>query len=244
MQKKDVLKTLEFARKLSKKRKFDQSVEMILNFKGIDFKKADNRVEVDVKLPHATGKQGDIKSLVFARDKAFAQDLKGKASRVIMDSDIQELKKKEIDELMKDYTAFFAEGPAMLTVGKYLGQQLAPKGRMPRPIQANVAAFEQILKGASTSTKVTNKKGKFMPVIHLMVGKESFKDEQIADNIMEVYNAVTATLSNKEANIKNIIIKTSMGKPVKVGQDYSQIQEPTKPVPKEKTTKTKGGTAK
>ena len=113
----------------------------------------------------------------------------------------------------------------MLTVAKYLGQQLAPKGKMPRPIQANVKNFEQLLKTSSTTTKVTNKKGSFMPVIHLMVGKESFENEQLADNIMVVYNAVLGEIPGKEVNIKSVIVKTTMGKPIKVGEKYEAIQK-------------------
>ena len=225
MDKKEVLAALDYSRNLSKKRKFDQSFELVINFKGIDFKKADNRVEVDVTLPHATGKQGDAKTLVFVKDKLFGKDLEGKASKVIFDDEIVNLKKKEVEALMNDYNVFLAEGPSMLTVAKYLGQQLAPKGKMPRPIQANVKNFEQLLKTSSTTTKVTNKKGSFMPVIHLMVGKESFENEQLADNIMVVYNAVLGEIPGKEVNIKSVIVKTTMGKPIKVGEKYEAIQK-------------------
>lgn len=222
MDKKEVITALDYSRNLSKKRKFDQSFELVVNFKGIDFKKADNRIEVDVTLPHATGKQGDAKTLVFVKDKLFGKDLEGKASKVIFDEEIANLKKKEVEALMNDYNVFLAEGPSMLTVAKYLGQQLAPKGKMPGPIQANVKSFEQLLKTSSTSTKVTNKKGRFMPVIHLMVGKESFENEQIADNIMVVYNAILEIVPGKEANIKSVLVKTTMGKPIKIGEKYAE----------------------
>lgn len=222
MDNKDVTNALGYVRSLSKKRKFDQSIEMIINFKGIDFKKSDNRIDVDVKLPHATGKQGNIKALVFVKDKAFAKDVAGKAAKVIMDSDIANIKKKEVDNLIKEYNVFLAEGPTIITVGKYLGQQLAPKGRMPKPIQADLKSFEQALKSVSTFTKVTNKTGRFMPVIHLMVGKESFKDEDITDNVMEVYSAIVNSIPGKDTNIKSVFLKTTMGKPIKLGKKYEQ----------------------
>ena len=225
MDKKDVLKALDYSREHSKKRKFDQSFELVINFKGIDFKKADNRVDVDVTLPHATGKQGDAKTLVFVKDKLFGKDLAGKASKVIFDDEIVNLKKKEVEALMNEYNLFFAEGPSMLTVAKYLGQQLAPKDRMPKPIQANVQNFEKMLKTTSTSTKVTNKKGRFMPVIHLMIGKESFENEQLAENIMVVYDAILGTIPGKEVNIKSVFLKTTMGKPIKVGEKYEAPQQ-------------------
>jgi large subunit ribosomal protein L1 len=62
-----------------------------------------------------------------------------------------------------------------------------------------------------------------MPVVHTVVGKESFKDEEVAANILEVYSAIINALPNKEANIKSMIIKLSMGKPVRIGQKYNQV---------------------
>ena len=137
-----------------------------------------------------------------------------------MDADIPNLKKKDVDLLLKDYNVFLAEGPSILSVGKYLGQQLAPKGRMPKPITASVANLEQSLRSASTFTKVTNKKGKFMPLIQVMLGKENFKDETLADNFMEIYNSVLNALPGREANLKSVLVKFTMGLPIKVGQKY------------------------
>ncbi|HIH10102.1 MAG TPA: hypothetical protein HA254_05550 [Candidatus Diapherotrites archaeon] len=220
MDRKNVIQALQFCRQFSNKRKFDQSFEMILNFKGIDFKKAENRIELDVKLPHPTGKQGNVKALVFVNDPNFAEEIKSKVARVILATDVPNLKKKDVDLLLRDYNVFLAEGPAILAVAKYLGQQLAPKGKMPKPIQPTVANLEQALRGASTFTKVTNKKGKFMPVIHTMVGKESFQDETVADNFLEIYNSVVNVLPNREGSIKSAMLKLSMGIAVKVGVKY------------------------
>lgn len=218
MQKQEVIDALRRARETSKKRKFDQSVEFILNFKGIDFKRAENRIDLEVKLPSPTGRQAEIKALAFVKESNFAQEIKGKVARIIMDQDIPNLKKKEVDQLMLDYNIFVAEGSAMLTVGRYLGQMLAPKGRMPKPIQGTLQALEQAIRGSNTVLRVTNKKGKFMPVIHTMVGKESFKDESIADNILEIYNSVVNTLPTKEGNIRSSIVKLTMGQPIKIGR--------------------------
>src|SRR3989344_2106029 len=207
--KKEYLQALKYSRELSKKRKFEQSMEFTLNFKGVDFKKAENRIEVDVKLPHATGKKAAIRTLVFVSDSNFAEEIKNKVNKVIMEAEIASFKKKDADILMRDYDVFLAQGPSILAVAKALGQQLAPKGRMPRPITASVANLEQSLKSVSTFTKISNKKGKFMPVIHVLVGKESAKDDEIAENILEVYNSVLNVLPTREGNIKSMYLKLS-----------------------------------
>ncbi|MEK6958405.1 MAG: hypothetical protein AABW99_05505 [archaeon] len=220
MKKQDILESLKHMRGLEKGRKFEQSVDLAINFKGIDFKKAENRIEVDVKMPHLTGKDSSVKAVVFLKDKNFAQQLKDKVSRIVMDDEIPNLKKKDVDNLMSEYNIFLAEGPALISVGKYLGQQLAPKGRMPKLIPQSVQSVEQAMKTATTFTKITNKKGKFMPVIHVTVGKEKTPDESIAENIMAVYSGIIDVIPSKEAAIKSVYVKTTMGKPIKVGEKY------------------------
>ena len=98
--------------------------------------------------------------------------LKGKVDKIINDKEIEALAKDKakLAELMS-FDALFAEGPCMLTVAKFLGQQLAPKGKMPKPI-VSAALFEEALAKARTQITVSNKKGKFMPVVHALWYRE------------------------------------------------------------------------
>ena len=123
MKDQEVLEALQRMRDASKKRNFVQSIDLTINFKGIDFKKAENRVDVEVTMPNPTGKHSEVKTLVFVKDKDFASQLKGKASKIIMDEQIPSLKKKDVEELVSNYNVLLAEGQAILAVGKYLGQQ-------------------------------------------------------------------------------------------------------------------------
>ena len=123
MDRKQVLAALQRMRDESKQRKFAQSVDFTVNFKGVDFKKAENRVDLDVTLPHNVGKDVAVKVAVFVKDKHFAEQLKGKVEKIILEDDIPNMKKKDVEELVRDYAGLLAEGPAILTVGKYLGQQ-------------------------------------------------------------------------------------------------------------------------
>ena len=121
----------------------------------------------------------------------------------------------KVAEIMT-YDGIFAEGPVMLSVARFLGQQLAPKGKMPKPI-INLLSFDEVLARAKTQITVTNKKGKFMPVVQAVVGKETMKDEEIAANILAVYDVVMNSLPQKKQNVKNAYVKLSMGPTVKVG---------------------------
>ncbi|MBI2597612.1 MAG: hypothetical protein HYW50_00265 [Candidatus Diapherotrites archaeon] len=216
MNQQDVLNALSLMREISKKRNFLQSVDFNISFTGIDFKKPENRVDVDVILPNSTGKQGSAKVVVFARDKEFAEQLKGKA-KVVLEEEIASIKPKDMEQYLANYDLFLAEGPSILTVAKYCGQQLAPKGKMPKPINADLKAFELVVSKASTSIKVSNSRGKFMPVVHVMVGREGDENEKISQNILTVYNAVLSSLGGKSQNIKSAFVKLTMGPSVKIG---------------------------
>lgn len=215
---KDVLTALQRMREASKARKFEQTVEFVMNFRGVDFKKPQNRINVDVTLPFATGKIGGTSKIaVFVKDKNFAAMLKEKGAKIIMENEIEGMKKKDIEQLITDYNTLLAEGPVMLTVGKHLGQQLAPRGKMPRPIQPDMRAYDDAVSQLSGTVKVTNSKGKFMPLIQLAVGKEKMKDAELAKNVLAVYNAVVGNLESKEFNVKNAYLKLTMGPPAKIG---------------------------
>ncbi len=212
---------LRACREQSKKRKFRQSVELYVNFKGIDFSKAQNRIDVTVGLPFATGK-AETKVLVFARDKQFLLEVQKKASRVIAENEIEKIDKKSAAKLADEYDLILAEGPVMLTVGKFLGQELAPKGKLPKPIQANIQSFENALKQVTGSIRVSNKKGKFMPMIHALIGHEEMKDPELAQNALSIYSALLNTLPGKQQNIKSLVVKLTMGKPVKIAEEVKK----------------------
>lgn len=204
-------------RQITKQRKFVQSVELIVNFKGLDTKKPINQVDVKVTLPFSTGKKGGGKSLLFAKDKAFIESVKGSVDRVIEESRISSLDKKEVASIIADFDVILAEGSVMLSVGKFLGQQLAPKGKMPKPVQASTAMVEQIIKQMGSVTRVTNKKGKFMPVVQSVIGNEKMADDQLSDNALAIINAVVKALPRNLENLKSVYFKESMGPAVKVG---------------------------
>ena len=212
----DAVASLKKMREGTQKRNFLQSIEMMINFTGLDMKKPQNQISVKVSLPNPTGK-GSGKVAVFSKTSDFADKLKGKVDRIIMEPELEGLVKDraKMAEIM-NYDALFAEGAAMLAVAKYLGQQLAPKGKMPKLIP-NINTFDEALDKAKTQVTVTNKKGKFMPVVHSVVGRENMDDDKIAQNMVAIYDAVLNALPQKKQNIKNVYIKMTMGVPIKLG---------------------------
>jgi len=218
MDKKTLLEAISKMRDATRERKFEQTAEFIINIREVDMKKPDNRVDVTIVFPHEIGKTEAAKAMVFVRDKEFASQLKGKHD-FIMEDDIAKIPKKKITELLNTYNIFFAEGPVMLTVAKYLGQDLAPKNMMPTPIEPGLKAVETGLAGVSTGRKVTNNKGKYMPVVHCPIGKQGNSDDVLAENALAVYEAVVAKLPQKDHNVKSTYVKFTMGPAIKVGAE-------------------------
>ena len=204
---------VEFLKKVvteSKPRKFPQSIDVSVNFKNINFKQPQNRIEVNAEIPKPFGKK--MKVLLFASDQGIKNELKDVAEKVVGIEEIPNLDKKAVKKIAVGYDLFFAENKAMPIVGKYLGQMLAPRGKMPKLALPNKNAMIAMINKEQNSIKMTNKKGKFLPTINFMVGYEKMSAEDLAMNLGTAMEKLIAALPSKEQNIKSIYVKTTMGK--------------------------------
>ncbi len=201
----------------SKKRNFDEAIEMIVTLKNITVKNKDQRIEYTISLPHPYLDQ--VRSLVFVKDKNLAQELKGVVDRIVLDEDIPKMTKKEGKKMAEEYKVFLAEGPVMLTVGKHLGQALSPRGKMPMVAPPNVNAIKALITAAISQQKVSNKKNKNSVALQIKIGKKSQGVSDLADNGLVVIKSLIDKLPNGFQNLHTIYVKTTMSKTVKVGED-------------------------
>jgi large subunit ribosomal protein L1 len=213
LQESDVLKALEELDK-AKKRNFVQTYELIVNFKGLDLKSPDSRIDIKVDMPHPTGK-GSSQAVLFAKTKVFAEELSKDFDWVIMEDEIPKLGKQDIKKLL-DYDILLAEGPVMVSVGKHLGQKLAPRNKMPKPVPAEPDAARKMLESLKGSVRITNKKGKGIPLVQVVVGTEKMPKDQIVANVLTVYNEIERALPGKRANVKSVYIKKTMSPAVRI----------------------------
>ena len=100
------------------------------------------------------------------------------------------------------------------TVGKVLGQLLGPRGKMPTPIPFN-APVEALLERFRTSVGV---KVKGSLSLSCKIGEESMEDADLAANASAVAATIEKKLPNGDKNIRRIMIKTSMGKAIRLEQ--------------------------
>ncbi len=196
------------AKSEAKKRKFTQTVDLFINFKNIDLSKQDNKLSLEVSLPKGRGKPKKV--CVIAEDE-LASNAKGVVDKILRVPELEKMggDKKAIKALAESYDFFIAQASLMPAVGKYLGQALGPRGKMPKPVppNANLAPLVATL----SNTVVIKTKGKNLPVAHAPIGTEAMSDDDLAENARAVINAVKAKLPLHEQNIKDIYVKTTMG---------------------------------
>ena len=192
------------------KRKFTQRAELIVNFKGIDFNKQENRLNLEVLLPKGTGK--DLKIAVFTDGGQVEYDAKQAGFNTINSEQITELaaNRPKLKELVKGHE-FLAEPKLMMTVGKHLGQMLGTRDKLPKPI---VGAKMTALADRMRKTVRIRSKGKYLPVAQCAVGSENMAAAELAENAHAVYEAIRGKVG--DYTIKSVYVKLSMGKPVKV----------------------------
>jgi large subunit ribosomal protein L1 len=206
----EATKKIEEAIKEGKERNFVQKIDVGFNFRGINFKQPQNRIDLLVNLP--TPFMPKPKTLLFASEINLVNTLKPVMDKIISAADVPKLEKKTVKKLARDYDLFFAEPASMAIIGKYLGQVLAPRGKMPKPAPQAVAAIEKIIKTEQESVRITNKKGKSLPTVHFSIGKEDMPVEKIVENFISCYEKVFELLPGKLQNIKSIYFKKTMGK--------------------------------
>jgi large subunit ribosomal protein L1 len=204
-----ILEAIKKARD-SKKRNFKQGFDLAINLKNIDLKKPENRIKVELSLPHASGRQTKI-GVIIDRLIPQAKDLENIV--VIRKDELEKMgkDKKSIRNITKQCSYFIAEATLMPLVGRFLGPILAPRNLMPTPIPPT-ADLKSIVNSKRNVIKIQLKAS---PAIHLGVGSEDMDDNKIAENIDKVINTIVPALPKDREQVKNYVIKMTMGKPVK-----------------------------
>jgi len=197
--------------KESKERKFPETVESVITFKDVDPKKTDLNINETVYLPHPGSHKSTI-CFIGSGDLL----LRAKNAGVEWTLEPSQLEnfagnKKEAKKLARQYDFFLADTALMPRIGKILGTSLGPKGKIPTPVPPN-APIEAMITRTRTAVRV---RSRATLAVAAKVGDRKLSDADLADNILAMVAAVQKKLPSGDRNIRAVIVKTTMGKPVK-----------------------------
>ncbi len=190
------------------KAKFDETIELSMNL-DIDPRHADQQVRGVVQLPNGTGKT--VRVAVFAKGDKIKEAEDAGADIVGGDDLAAKIQGGEMD-----FDRCIATPDMMAVVGK-LGKVLGPRGLMPNPklgtVTPNVAEAIKAAKGGEVTFRA-EKAG----IIHVGIGKASFSEAALAENIRAAVGAVAKARPSgaKGTYIKRVSVSSTMGPGMKL----------------------------
>ncbi len=190
--------------------KFDETIDLASRL-GIDARVAEQNIRGTVSLPHGTGKS--VKVAVFAEgDKAREAEEAG-ADFVGTD----DLVDKILDGWL-EFDATVATPDLMRSIMPKLGRILGPRGLMPNPkagtVTMDIADTLQNIKAGQIEYRVERASG----IVHVPIGKTSFEEVQIKDNLNSVMDALVKArpASAKGRYLRSVAISATMGVGIRI----------------------------
>ncbi len=224
MDKEQIQSALAKTKDISKQRNFKQTYDLIINLKGLDPKKQEHQIDLFVTLPHSRGRKVKVCALVGAE---LEEQAKNVCDSVIMSDSFDRHKdKKELKKIANGFDFFIAQANIMPKVATAFGRVFGPRGKMPNPKSGCVVPpnanlkplYEKLQRTVRTSVKSA-------PLIQCAIGSEDMNPDDIAENALTIYSSLLHALPNEKHNIREIYVKLTMGKPVKVGEKLEVAKE-------------------
>ena len=192
----------------AKVRKFDETIEIALNL-GIDPRHADQAVRGMVSLPHGTGAK--LRVAVFAKDAKAEEALKAGADIVGAEDLAEKVQKGEIN-----FDRCIATPDMMPLLGR-LGKVLGPRGLMPNPKLGTVTMDVKTAVATAKAGAIEFRAEK-AGIIHAGVGKASFADKALVENIIAFIDAINKAKPSgvKGTYMKKASVSSTMGPGLKL----------------------------
>ncbi len=204
-----LVESIRKALELGKRRRFKQSVDLIVVFRDFDTKGPEGRLREIVFLPKKPPKEAKV-CVVAEGDMA----LKAKEAGVPVytRADLQEFRKdrKKAKKVAQQCDWVLVRVDLMGMAGASLGPALGPRGKAPTPVPLN-ADIAQLIERYKSAVWV---RVRGQPQVMCRVGTEDMKPEDIAENVKAVLSAIENRIGRQK--IAKVIVKKTMGIPVEV----------------------------
>ena len=206
-----------------KVRKFDETVDFIINLKDINLKDPKQRIDKELILAHPLSDSAKI--CVVASDEILMQAKKLGADTLDSEGliNLNQEEKKNKKKFVKKYDFFVVEDKMMRDIARYLARFLGPVGKMPKPFPTGygiISSVEDLENALVRYQKIIRIQVKKQPIVQVKVGKKSMDSEKILDNLKEIVNFIADRMPHKFNNFKSAFIKTTMGKAIKIDDAF------------------------
>lgn len=208
-----------------KVRKFDETIDFIINLKDFNLKDPKNRIDKELILPNEVITSNLPNVCVIASDEILLEakklniDTLDSEGLVNIDKEEKKYKKK----FVKKYEFFVVEDKLMRDVARYLARFLGPAGKMPKPFPSGygiISSLDDLKNAFERYKKVIRIQLKKHPIIQVKVGKKSMEMDKVYENIKAIVEYIASLMPHKYNNFKSMFVKTSMGKSIKIEENY------------------------
>ncbi len=208
-----------------KVRKFDETIDFIINLKDINLNDPKQRIDKEILLPNNILTSDKPNVCVIASDEILMEaknlglDTIDSNGLISLNNEEKKAKKK----LVKKYDFFIVEDKMMPNVARYLARFLGPLGKMPKPFPSGYGIIsnpDDLQVAIDRYLKIIRIQLKKQLIIQVKIGKKSMEKEQVFENMKAIVDYIADQMPHKYNNIKSMFLKTTMGHPIKIDDQY------------------------
>jgi len=208
-----------------KVRKFDETIDLILNIKDVNLNDPKARIDKELILPNSVITTDKPNICVIASDEILLEAKKSSLDTLDREglAGINNEEKKYKKKFVKKYDFFVVEDKEMRNVARYLARFLGPIGKMPKPFPSGygiISSVDELNTAIERYKKIIRVQMKKQPVIQVKVGKKSMDSNDLLENMKAVVDYIIDLMPHKYNNVKSMFLKTTMGHPIRVDNDY------------------------
>jgi large subunit ribosomal protein L1 len=213
-----------------KVRKFDESIDLIINIKDVNLNDPKNRIDKEIILSNDIIVNDKPNICVIASDEILLEAKKLGIDTIDSDGlvNLNNEEKKFKKKFAKKYDFFVVEDKMMRDVARYLARFLGPVGKIPKPFPTGygiISSPDELRVAYERYKKIIRIQMKKQPIIFVKIGKKSMNIEHLYENMKTVVNFIADQMPHRFNNFKSMYLKSTMGTPVKVTEEFLKTIE-------------------